>query len=333
MTEVLVVGAGAWGTTVATLVSDRAHVALWVHGADTLETLKRSRENVVYLPGIRLPDSIDLTDDLAGAWRLADAIILAVPVQRLRSLLRRLVPELGQLDKPLLNLSKGLELETHLRVSQLLCDDLGIADYDHFAGLSGPNFAPEIARQMPAATVIASRGPWVRRYFQELLSSATLRAYTSADLIGVELGGALKNVYAIGAGISDGLGFGDSSKASLIVRSLHELAGVGRAFGADPLTLNGLAGAGDLIATSFSKLSRNRMAGEAIGKGALPSEVQPGQRAVIEGLPTLEALAKMAELSNIDLPVVQQLHEIVAGGITPLVGLQHLMHREAKSEF
>ncbi|MHB8071727.1 MAG: NAD(P)H-dependent glycerol-3-phosphate dehydrogenase [Candidatus Cryosericum sp.] len=333
MIQVCVVGAGAWGTTVANLVAEKARVTLWAHGEDTLESLRRTRENTVYLPGIRLHDAIEVTDDLTGAWRSADAIILAVPVQKLRSLLRKLVSDLRSASKPLLNLSKGLELETHLRVSQLLCEDLGLADDDHFAALSGPNFAPEIARGMPAATVIASRGPWARRYFQELMSSVTLRAYTSADLVGVELGGALKNVYALAAGISDGLGFGDSSKASLIVRSLHELVGVGDAFGADPLTINGLAGAGDLIATSFSRLSRNRMAGEAIGRGTLPSDVQPGQRAVIEGLPTLEALAKMAELSNIDLPVVRQLHEIVAGSITPLVGLQRLMEREAKSEF
>lgn len=333
MTEVCVVGAGAWGTTMANLASATVHVTLWVHGEDTLETLRGTRENATYLPGIRLREGVELTGDLVGAWRSADAVVLAVPVQKLRSLLRRIVSELRQSSKPLLNLSKGLELETHLRVSQLLCEDLGIVDYDHFACLSGPNFAPEIARGMPAATVIASRGPWVRRYFQGVLSSATLRAYTSADLVGVELGGALKNVYAIGAGISDGLGFGDSSKASLIIRSLHELAGVGRTFGADPLTINGLAGAGDLIATSFSTLSRNRMAGEAIGRGALPAEIQRGQRAVIEGLPTLDALAKMAELSNIDLPVVQQLHEIVARSITPLVGLQRLMQRETKSEF
>ncbi len=333
MTQVCVVGAGAWGTTVANLAAARAHVTLWVHGEDTFHSLQNSRENAVYLPGIRLLDDVEVTCDLTGAWCAADAVILAVPVQRLRSLLRKLVPDLRPSGKPLLNLSKGLELETHLRVSQLLCDDLGLVTYDHFATLSGPNFAAEIARGMPAATVIASRGPWARRYFQELLSSVSLRAYTSADLVGVELGGALKNVYALAAGISDGLGFGDSSKASLIVRSLHELAGVGHAFGADPSSINGLAGAGDLIATSFSRLSRNRMAGEAIGRGMVPSDVQPGQRAVIEGLPTLEALAKMAELSNIDLPVVQQLHEIVAGGISPLVGLERLMRREAKNEF
>jgi glycerol-3-phosphate dehydrogenase (NAD(P)+) len=333
MTQVCVVGAGAWGTTVANLAAAKAHVTLWVHGDDTLETLRSIRENVVYLPGIRLQDGVEVTSDLVEAWRAADAVILGVPVQKLRSLLRKLVTELRLSDKPLLNLSKGLELETHLRVSQLLCEDLGLSDYDHFAALSGPNFAPEIARGMPAATVIASRGPWMRRYFQGRLSSASLRVYTSADLVGVEFGGALKNVYALAAGISDGLGFGDSSKASLIVRSLHELAGVGHALGADPLTINGLAGAGDLIATSFSRLSRNRMAGEAIGRGTVPSDIQPGQRAVIEGLPTLEALAKMAELSSINLPVVQQLHEIVAGSITPLVGLQRLMEREAKSEF
>jgi glycerol-3-phosphate dehydrogenase (NAD(P)+) len=149
----------------------------------------------------------------------------------------------------------------------------------------------------------------------------------------VELGGALKNVYAVAAGLSDGLGFGDSSKASLIVRSLHELVKVATALGADLATINGLAGAGDLIATSFSRLSRNRMAGEAIGRGASASELQTGQRTVIEGLPTLEALAKIAELSNIDLPIVRQLHGIVAGSVTPLVGLQRLMSRETKSEF
>jgi glycerol-3-phosphate dehydrogenase (NAD(P)+) len=333
MTRVCVVGAGAWGTTIANLAAVRASVTLWVHGEDTLRALREARENALYLPGVPLQDNVEPTDDLVTAWRCADAIILAVPTQKLRSMFRRLAPDLWRPGIPLLNLSKGLELETHLRISQLLCEDLELSDYDHYAALSGPNFAPEIARNMPAATVIASRAPGTRRLFQELLSGGALRAYTSADLVGVELGGALKNVYAVAAGLSDGLGFGDSSKASLIVRSLHELVKVTTVLGADPATINGLAGAGDLIATSFSRLSRNRMAGEAIGRGASALELQTGQRTVIEGLPTLQALAKIAELSNIDLPIVRQLHGIVAGGVAPLVGLQRLMSRETKNEF
>ncbi len=333
MTHVCVVGAGAWGTAIANLVAARAIVTLWVHGNDTLLTLREARENSLYLPGIRLRDNVEPTDDLMGAWHSADAIILAVPTQRLRSMFHKLAPELRRPGVPLLNLSKGLELETHLRVSQLLCEDLKLSDYDHYAVLSGPNFAPEIARNMPAATVIASRAPGMRRYFQELLSGGSLRAYTSTDLAGVELGGALKNIYAVAAGVCDGLGFGDSSKASLIVRSLHELVKVATVLGANPVTIYGLAGAGDLIATSFSRLSRNRMAGEAIGRGAPASELQNGQRSVIEGLPTLEALAKIAELSSIDLPVVHQLHEIVTGSVTPLVGVQRLMSRVLKNEF
>jgi glycerol-3-phosphate dehydrogenase (NAD(P)+) len=333
MTRVCVIGAGAWGTTIANVAAVKVAVTLWVHGKDTLTALRNERENTLYLPGIRLLDNVEPTDDLMGAWRSADAIILAVPTQRLRSMFRRLAPELCRPSVPLLNLSKGLELETHMRVSQLLCEDLELSDYDHYAALSGPNFASEIARNMPAAAVIAGRRPGTRRYFQEILSGGSLRVYTSADLVGVELGGALKNVYAVAAGVSDGLGFGDSSKASLIVRSLHELVKVATELGADPATINGLAGAGDLIATSFSRLSRNRMAGEAIGRGTPASELQTGQRTVIEGLPTLEALAKIAELSTIDLPIVRQLHGIVAGSVTPLVGLQRLMSRETKNEF
>jgi len=333
MTHVCVIGAGAWGTAIANLAAARAIVTLWVHGEDTLLALREARENSLYLPGIRLRDNVEPTDDLMSAWHSADAIILAVPTQRLRSMFHKLAPELHRPGVPLLNLSKGLELETHLRASQLLCEDLKLSDYDHYAVLSGPNFAPEIARNMPAATVIASRAPAMRRHFQELLSGGSLRAYTSTDLAGVELGGALKNVYAVAAGVSDGLGFGDSSKASLIVRSLHELVKVATVLGADPVTIYGLAGAGDLIATSFSRLSRNRMAGEAIGRGTPASELQNGQRSVIEGLPTLEALAKIAELSSIDLPVVHQLHEIVAGSVTPLVGVQRLMSRVLKNEF
>ncbi|MHB8106792.1 MAG: NAD(P)H-dependent glycerol-3-phosphate dehydrogenase [Candidatus Cryosericum sp.] len=333
MTRVCVVGAGAWGTTIANVAAVKAAVTLWVHGRDTLAALRDVRENTLYLPGVPLQDNVEPTDDLMGAWRSADAIILAVPTQKLRSMFRKLAPELCRPSVPLLNLSKGLELETHLRVSQLLCEDLELSDYDHYATLSGPNFASEIARNMPAATVIAGRRPGTRRYFQELLSGASLRPYTSADLVGVELGGALKNVYAVAAGVSDGLGFGDSSKATLIVRSLHELVKVATELGADPATINGLAGAGDLIATSFSRLSRNRMAGEAIGRGTPASELQTSQRTVIEGLPTLEALAKIAELSTIDLPIVRQLHGIVAGSVTPLVGLQRLMSRETKNEF
>lgn len=333
MTHVCVVGAGAWGTAIANLAAVGSRVTLWVHGEDTFMALRNRRENVLYLPGIPLHENVEPTNDLLGAWHGADAVILAVPTQRLRSTFRKVAVELRLQAIPLLNLSKGLELETHLRISQLLCEDIELSDYDHFAVLSGPNFAPEIARGMPAATVIASRGPSTCRHFQELLSGGSLRVYTSPDLVGVELGGALKNVYAVAAGVSDGLGFGDSSKASLIVRGLHELTKVATVLGADPTTINGLAGAGDLIATSFSKLSRNRMAGEAIGRGASASTLQTGQRTVIEGLPTLEALAKIAELRNIDLPIVHQLHGIVAGSVTPLVGLQRLMNREMKTEF
>ncbi len=333
MTRLCVIGAGAWGTTIASIIAERSPVTLWVHGEDTLASLQRLRENRIYLPGVPLAENVELTGDLAGAWHSADTIILAVPTQRLRSMLRKLAPELRDPDRRILNLSKGLELETHLRVSQLICEDLEITSYQNFAALSGPNFAQEIAHRMPAATVVASRGPSTRCFFQELLSREYFRIYTNADLIGVELGGALKNVYAVAAGVSDGLGFGDSTKASLIVRSLHELTKVTTALGADPATIGGLAGAGDLIATSFSRFSRNRMAGEAIGRGRKVDEIQAGQRSVVEGIPTLEALAKIAELSNIDLPVVHQLHEIVAGACTPLDGLQHLMSREMKSEF
>ncbi len=333
MKRVCIVGAGAWGTAIANLAARKASVRMWVHSPDTLRALRDARENVLYLPGVPLEGGIELTDDVMDAWSWSDAVILAVPTQKLRSVFRRVAPDLRRWQVPVLNLSKGLELETHLRVSQLLCEDLGITDYAHYAALSGPNFAPEIARGMPAATVVASREPGTRRRFQELLSGSSLRVYTSTDLVGVELGGALKNVYALAAGVSDGLGFGDSSKASLIVRSLHELSKVTTTFGADRLTVNGLAGAGDLIATSFSKLSRNRMAGEAIGGGASAQDLQGRQRTVIEGLPTLEALAKMAELSSIDLPIVRELHEIVSGSITPLAGLERLMSREMKSEF
>ncbi len=333
MTRICVVGAGAWGTTIANLIAERIPVVLWVHGQDTLASMREFHENKIYLPGIPLQESIELTDDLVSAWRSSDAVILATPTQKLRSTLRKLVSDLRNPHMRILNLSKGLELETHMRVSQLICEDLELTDYRFFAALSGPNFAPEIARKMPAATVVASRGPATRLFFQELLSRDYLRIYTNADLVGVELGGALKNVYAVAAGVSDGLGFGDSSKASLIVRSLHELAKIAKALGADSATIGGLAGSGDLIATSFSKFSRNRMAGEEIGKGRMSSEVQSSQRAVIEGLPTLEALAKIAELSNIDLPVVQQLHGIVMGNVTPLAGVQRLMGREMKSEF
>lgn len=332
MFHICVAGAGAWGTTMANLVAARAHVILWAHGEDTIRMLRDTRENSIYLPGIRLHDDIEPACDLLQAWNAADAVILAIPTQKLRSVLAPLIIDRGK-RLPVLSLSKGLECDTHMRISQIVCDDLNLVDREYFAALSGPNFAPEIARGMPAATVIASRSSHISAYFQQLVSGETLRAYTSSDLAGVELGGAVKNVYALAAGISDGLGFGDSTKASLIMRSLHELTGVGQALGADPLTLNGLAGAGDLIATSFSKLSRNRQAGEAIGRGMVPAEIQSRQRTVIEGLPTLDALAKLAEQCNIDLPIVRQLRGIVTGAITPAVGLKRLMEREARSEF
>lgn len=327
--RISVIGAGAWGTTFAELLGKKGFdVLLWVHGEDTYKSIVEEKVNRIYLKGVNLSHIKLVTMDLEDAISYAKLIIIALPAQKIRNTLRKIVTSS---DAVFLTLSKGIEIGTFKRSSEVIREvmNLGI---DKVYALSGPNFAYEIAQEMPAATVLGGNDENMLKELQAIISTDYFRAYYSLDLNGIELGGALKNVYAIACGISDGLGFGDSSKASIIARSLPELIKIGTALGGEKETFFGLSGSGDLIATSFSKRSRNRSAGEGIGKGKSRALIEKETREVIEGFYTLKAIYDLNCELKLDLPIVDSLYHIVYLGTDPKTEILSLMKRPFKQE-
>lgn len=327
--RIAVIGAGGWGTTIAELLGKKGFdVSLWVHSDKTFEEILNSKENKSYLRGVSLEHIRNFTMDMWEAIEGASLVVLAIPVQKIRENICNVNPTGKEV---VLNVSKGIEIKTFMRVSELIMDIWKIP-MDRVATLSGPNFSYEIAREMPAATVIGCTNEKTAKELQDIFMNDYLRVYYTSDIVGVELGGALKNVYAIGTGISDGLGFGDSSKASLIVRSILEMIRLGEVLGGKKGTFVGLSGIGDLIATSFSKRSRNRWAGEEIGKGKSREDIEEMTTQVVEGLYTLEAIYSLKEQLNIDMPVIEAIYNIVYRRLSPFEELAKLMRREKKRE-
>ena len=327
--QIGVIGAGAWGTTLAIqLAGAQRPVALWTHSAEGAERLAHERQNVRYLPGITFPPNLRIaTDDahLAEPYRL---YLAAVPSAHLRATLRALAPSLRP-RVPVLSVVKGIEEGTHARMSEVIAAEL---PGRRVAVLSGPNLAREIAAGKPAGTVIASEHAELAAELAELLGGDRFRVYTNRDVVGVELAGALKNVVALAAGMVDGLGFGDSAKAGIITRGLAEITRLGVAAGAHPLTFAGLAGVGDLIATCMSPLSRNRRAGELIATG-IPWEAARAQLAgVAEGVSTVAGALELAAQHEVELPIAEQVRAVVHEGRSPLEAVAELMRRETKDE-
>jgi len=288
-----VLGAGNWGTTFAKVLADAGgDVVLHARRDDLVAGITATRENAEYLPGIRLPDAVRATTDAAEALDGADVVVLAVPSQTLRANLQAWAPLLPA-DSSLLSLMKGVELGTTKRMSEVICEVTG-AGADRVAALSGPNLAREIAEEQPSATVIACADTARAEALQAACHTRYFRPYTNPDLVGCELGGAVKNVIALACGIAEGLGFGDNTRASLITRGLAETARLGAALGAEPATFAGLAGLGDLVATCSSPLSRNRTFGERLGRGMSLEEVLATSRQVAEGVKTCESVLDLA---------------------------------------
>jgi glycerol-3-phosphate dehydrogenase (NAD(P)+) len=328
-----VVGAGAWGTAFALHLARGGHrVSLVPRRAEHAATLVQKRENTDYLPGIALPSELVVTADLAAAAAQAEVIMVACPAQALRETcgkVRAALPADGPL-KLIISLAKGLELETHLRPSEVIGAVLpGFA----VGSLTGPTNAAEVARGLPAAMVLAVDGqPPFLREVQTALSGATLRVYTSDDLPGVEYGGSLKNSYAIAAGCADGLKLGDNARASLLTRALAELVRVGTALGAKAETFYGLSGFGDLVATCHGGWSRNREFGRQVGEGRPVAELLAHRKTVVEGYLTTEALAGLCAERGIDAPILREIHAILFLGKQPAAALAALMARELKRE-
>ncbi|MGH7266455.1 MAG: NAD(P)H-dependent glycerol-3-phosphate dehydrogenase [Candidatus Rokuibacteriota bacterium] len=329
ISTVAVVGAGAWGTALAVQAARAGHApTLWVYERELLPLLRERRENPWYLPGVRLPDAVTPVGSLADAG--AELVVVAVPSQ----VLRRVAVELASHLRPatrILSATKGLEEEGFARASEILTAATG-ADTARVAVLSGPTFALEVAEERPTAAVLASRDGSLARELQQALATPAFRLYTQSDVVGVELGGALKNVMAIAAGISDGLELGTNARAALLTRGLAEMTRLGVALGARAATFAGLAGMGDLVLTCTGQLSRNRRLGLALARGTSLAEWQGGTRSVAEGVPTTRAAMTLAQRVGVAMPIVGEVAAVLFGGKPPREALTSLLAREARPE-
>ena len=323
-----ILGAGSWGTALAVLWSKRGNqITFWGHNEERAARLKVTRENPEYLPGIKLPPEIRVTSSLADCAD-ADLIVLVTPSVAVRTIsesLRSCIPKAAVL----LSCTKGIEHGSGLRMSEILQQTLP----DHtVAVLSGPNLAVEVARDLPTATVLGCADAACAEELQQYLGGSHFRIYSSDETIGIELGGALKNVFAIPAGVSDGLGLGDNSKAALVTRALAELLRLGTAMGGNARTFYGLSGAGDLIATCFSQHSRNRRVGEELGRGRTLEQITSSMQMVAEGIPTTKSAWECARRLNIETPIIDQVYAVLYEGKPPAQALQALLGRDQKSE-
>lgn len=330
--KIAVLGSGSWGTALAVCLGRNGHaVRLWGL-AEEAAAIRRDGENARYLPGTKLPEFVSATSNLGEALCEREAVVLAIPSTAVRSVARLLAGGIGP-DVLLINAGKGLESNTGLRGSQVLREVLGDDIGGQCVVLSGPNLAVELANGVPTATVVACADLQRAAVAQEIFSSASLRVYRNPDVAGVELGGALKNVLAIGAGICDGLGYGDNTKASLVTRGLIEITRLGVALGADARTFSGLSGFGDLVATCASRLSRNLRLGLMLGQGMTPQDSLSKLGQVAEGMHTCEAAYALSARLSVEMPITSQVYAVIFEGKSPRQAVHDLMTRDHTDEF
>jgi glycerol-3-phosphate dehydrogenase (NAD(P)+) len=331
--NITIIGTGSWGTTLAVLWSRLGlNVTLWARTADEATELNARRENVTFMPGIPFPLTLRITHDLAHATRDAHLILLVVPSQTFRANVRAL-RELVRPEHILISATKGLELETLLRMSEVMRAELPHISSERLCVLSGPNIARELAAGLPASSVIAAPDEQVAREAQALLMTPLFRIYTHSDVVGVELAGAIKNVMAIAAGVADGFNIGENAKATLLTRALAEMSRLGVACGANPITFAGLAGIGDLICTCNSRHSRNHTVGEKLAQGQTLDEILAAMKMVAEGVTTTKAARQLAARCGVEMPLVEQVYAVLFEGKSPRQAIGDLMGRGAKSEF
>ncbi|RQD74622.1 MAG: NAD(P)H-dependent glycerol-3-phosphate dehydrogenase [Candidatus Syntrophonatronum acetioxidans] len=327
-----VAGAGGWGTALALVMARKGFkVKMWVRSEESFLQIKGERENKRYLPGVILPENIELTRDLEEVAARSKLLVIALPSHAFRDIVSRLKTIISR-DSLLVSATKGLEKDTLQRMSQVIEEELGTYFFYRSAVLSGPNHAEEVAREIPSATVVASKKRDVAERAQDVFMSPSFRVYTNPDLVGVELGGALKNIIALGSGISDGLGYGDNTRAALMTRGLLEISRLGVKMGARPLTFAGLAGIGDLIATCTSQHSRNRRAGIMLGEGKKHEEVLQEMKMVVEGIKTSHAAVRLAEIYNIEMPITNEVFQVIFQDKDPRQAVADLMRRVKKNE-
>ena len=334
MKRIAILGGGSWGTALAIVLS-RTHkpheISLWVRDAMLAESIRRDRENRPYLPGHKLPDSVQVTYDLAAALQGADVAVGAIPAAHARSVYQRILPYITP-GTPIISATKGLEPDTHARMSEVISQVVSPKFPPRIAVLSGPSFAAEAAAGQPTAVVLSSSDSALANELQDEFAAPNFRLYTNDDVLGVELAGAMKNVIAIAAGVCQGIGLGSNPLAALITRGLAEMTRLAVALGARPETLSGLAGLGDLVLTCTGSLSRNRQVGIELGKSRSLAEILEGMKMVAEGVGTAGALLALAREAGVELPITEQVSAILDGERSSREAIRGIMERPLKHE-
>lgn len=327
---VSILGDGGWGTALAILLGKKnCAVTLWSAFSDYSRQLQAKRINTKFLPGIKIPDSVKISDDLKEAITGKDIIVFAIPSLYLRQVIKKIKKCGYSRSAAYLSVVKGIETGSLKRISEIIHDEMGNIK---LAVLSGPTIAHEVATGVPTTAVIASKDAALRRYLQDIFMTELFRVYTNGDVIGVELGGSLKNVIAIACGISDGLGFGTNTKAALLSRGLSEISRLGRAMGAKIHTFSGISGLGDLVTTCISPYSRNRFVGEQIGKGKSLKEIKSHMQMVAEGITTAKSAYHLSLKYGIDMPISKEVYYVIYKNKSPQRAVKDLMTREKKAE-
>lgn len=329
MSYITVLGAGSWGTTLAAMLAEKDYdVALWAHEPELALEMDRTRENAWFLPGIALPDNLSITSGLEKALKKARYIVNAVPAQYTRAVMREALPHVPG-DAVFVSVSKGIEMGTYMTVSRVIGEVTGRP----VTVLSGPSFAKEVSRRLPTAVTLACEDYGTCLLLQEVFTTSHFRVYTHHDIIGVEVGGAVKNVMAIASGASDGLGLGMNARAALITRGLAEITRLGVMLGANEQTFSGLSGIGDLVLTCSSILSRNYTVGYKLGQGMKLQEIISSTKSVAEGVETTKAVRELAAREDVDMPIVEQVYQVLYQGKDPAAAVRDLMERTLKPEF
>ncbi|MDD5196434.1 MAG: NAD(P)-dependent glycerol-3-phosphate dehydrogenase [Candidatus Omnitrophica bacterium] len=328
--DIVILGDGGWGTTLSVLLARKGfQVTIWGAFAENIAYMDKKRENKKFLPGIKIPGEITLTSNLKGAIQNKGLVVLAVPSQYMRSVLKKA----GRLDYPrqaiYLSVTKGIEMGTLKRVSEVIKSELGAVK---LAVLSGPTIAHEVAKGTPTVAVVASPDRKINKFLQDIFMTDRFRIYTNTDVVGVELGGSLKNIIAIACGISDGLGFGANTKAAILARGLAEISRLGAAMGAGSRTFSGISGLGDLVTTCISPYSRNRLVGEKIGRGKSLKQVISHMQMVAEGVPTAKSAYALSLKYKVDMPITREVYNVLYKNKPALKAFKDLMAREKKEE-
>lgn len=330
MKNISVIGMGSWGTTLAILLAEKGNEVMgWEWQSDLAQKMQEERENQEFLPGAKFPENLNVTHDLVQVAEFGEIVVLAVPSHIVRKICEQVGDQLQ--EKSIVNVAKGLEIETLMRMSELI-NSIAKVPYENIVTLSGPTHAEEVSRGLPATIVAASKNKEFARDVQSLFMTSYFRVYTSNDLIGVEIGGSSKNIIAIAAGIADALEIGDNAKAALITRGAREITRLGDKCGANPHTFSGISGIGDLIVTCNSKHSRNRYVGEQLALGKKLDEITSSMNMVAEGIRTTKAIKKLADKMKVEMPITAELYKVLFEEMSPKQAIENLMTREARSE-